>query len=107
MTNRRAQMVEDRYLRDSARALLEADIEHLKSGLSQRGITERALDRVKDGAIDIYEEAVEVAEDNKGALAALVAAIVVWFARNPIFSLLGLEEDSDDAAGEHDETEER
>ena len=107
MTDRRAQMVEDRYLRDSARALLDADIEHLKSGLSQRGITERALDRVKDGAIDIYEEAVEVAEDNKGALAALVAAIVVWFARNPILSLLGLEEYSDDAAGEHDEAEER
>ena len=107
MTDRRAQMVEDRYLRDSARALLDADIEHLKSGLSQRGITERALDRVKDGAIDIYEDAVEVAEDNKGALAALVAAIVVWFARNPILSLLGLEEYSDDAAGEHDEVEER
>ena len=102
MTDRRAQMVEDRYLRDSARALLEADIEHLKSGLSQRGITERALDRVKDGAIDIYEEAVELAEDNKGALAALVAAVLVWFARNPILDVFGLgseDDDTSDAAG--------
>lgn len=106
MTSRRARMIEDRYLRDSAKALMEADLEHLKTGLSQRGLTERALDKVREGAVDIYEEAVEVAEDNKGALAALVAAVIVWFARNPILGLFGLGEEAD-TSDEHDEAEER
>lgn len=94
--------MEDRYLRDSARALVEADIEHLKSDLSHKGIGERILDRAKEGAIDLYEEAVDVAEDNKGALAALLAAIVVWFARNPILSTFGFGDAEED--DEWDET---
>lgn len=92
---RRARMKEDRYLRDSARALVEADLQHLRGGLQRKGLGERALDRVRDGAADIYEEALEVAADHKGALVALLAAIAVWFARHPIFSLLGFHEESD------------
>lgn len=107
MSDLRARMVEDRYLRDSAKALLEADIEHLRNGLSQRGLTERAFERVKESAVDIYEEAVEAAEDNKGALAALIAAVVVWFARNPILSLFGFGAESDDPAIGRDEAAER
>ena len=102
MTDRKTRMIEDRYLRDSARALVEADVEHLKTGLERKGIAARALGSVKDGALKIYEEALEVADDNKGALAALVAAILVWFARNPILDILGFG-DSDDAAADRDE----
>ena len=57
---------------------------------------ERALDRVREGATDLYDEALDVAEDNKGALAALIAAIVVWFARHPILELFGIDTDGDD-----------
>lgn len=96
MSDRRARMLEDRYLRDSARALVEADIEHLKSDFANRSLGERAIDRVKEGATDLYEEAMDVAEDNKGALAALIAAIVVWFARHPIMELFGLEPSASD-----------
>ena len=92
MIDRKARMIEDRYLRDSARALVEADIEHIKADFAHKGLGERAMDRVTEGALDLYEEAIEVAEDNKGALAALVAAIAVWFARNPIFALLGVQD---------------
>ena len=105
MTDRKARMIEDRYLRDSARALVEADVDHLKTGLEQKGFAARALGSVKDGAIDIYEEALDVADDNKGALAALIAAIFVWFARNPILDFFGLG-DSDDTAADHDEAAE-
>lgn len=107
MTDRRARMIEDRYLRDSAKALVEADFDHLKTGLTQRGLTERAFDKVREGAVEIYEEAVEVAEDNKGALAALVAAVLVWFARNPLLSLFGLSQEADDTAQDRDGVEER
>ena len=96
MTERRAQMLADRHLRNSARALVEADIENLKADFNQKTLGERAFDRVREGALDVYEEALDVAENNKGALAALIAAIVVWFSRNPILSLLGIEEGEED-----------
>lgn len=89
-------MLEDKYLRDSSRALVEADIEHIKADFAYKGLGERAMDRMTEGAMDLYEEAIEVAEDNKGALAALIAAIVVWFARNPLLDLLGFGNDEEE-----------
>ena len=96
MTDRKARMLEDKYLRDSARALVNADIQHLKADLAHKGVGERVLDRAKEGAIDLYEDAVEMADDNKGALAALVAAVIVWFARHPIMSAFGFDNSEDE-----------
>ena len=104
MSDRRIRMLEDKYMRDSARALVEADIEHLKSDFAHKGLGERAIERVREGATDLYEEAADMAGDNKGALAALIAAIVVWFARNPIMELFGRDPDEgDDTATENPE----
>ncbi len=89
-------LLADRYIRDSARALVTADIEHLRNNLASKTLASRAVDRLSEGAADLYEEAVEMAEDNKGALAALFAAILVWFARNPIFDLLGFGAEDDE-----------
>ena len=101
MTDRLAMMKQDRYLRDSAKALVEADIDHLKTSFARKSLTERAVDRVVGGASELYDDAVDIAGDNKGALAALVAAVVVWFARNPILGLLGFDVAQDE--GEDDE----
>ena len=113
MSDRKAQMLADRYLRDSARALVDADIQHIKADFAHKGLGQRAMDRVTEGAMDLYEEAIEVAEDNKGALAALIAAVVVWFARNPILAAFGLapedeyEDEDDDGWDLRDELAER
>lgn len=101
MIDRKTQMLADKHLRDSARALVDADIEHLKADLAHKGVGERILDRAKEGAIDLYEDAIDLADDNKGALAALLAAVAVWFARHPILSAFGL-----DNARESEEDEE-
>lgn len=94
MTWRREQLAEDRHLRDAARALVEADIANLRADLRVKGIGERAVDRITEGASDVYEEAIEVAADHKGALAAIIAALVLWFARHPILeTLFGQDED--------------
>ena len=106
MSDRHARMLEDRHLRDSARALVEADFENLKADLDRKGLATRALDTFKEGAVDIYEDAVDIAEDNKGALAALLAAVVVWFARNPILDLFGVGT-HDDPDGESAEAAEQ
>lgn len=88
MTARLEQMLEDRHVRDAARALVESDIQNLRADLSVKGIGERAVDRIAEGASEVYDEAIEVAADHKGALAAIVAALVLWFARHPILEAL-------------------
>lgn len=88
MTWRREQLIEDRHLRDAARALVEADLKTLRADLSAKSLGERAVDRIAGGASDVYDEAVEVASDHKGALAAILAALALWFARHPIVDAL-------------------
>ena len=96
-------MQEDRLLRDAARALVDADIANLRADLAARSIPSRMMDRVSEGATDVLDEAVAVAEDNKGVIAALLGAIVLWFARNPIMDqFLG-----DDRNQEHDRADDR
>ena len=100
MTWRREQLLEDRHLRDAARALVEADLQNLRAELSVKSLGERAVDRIAEGANEVYDEAIEVAADHKGALAAIVAALALWFARHPILeALFG---DREDAAGAGD-----
>jgi hypothetical protein len=81
-------MSEDRLLRDAARALVQADIAQLKASLAARSIPERIGDRIGEGATDVLDEAVAVADDHKGVVATLIGAIILWFARHPIIDLL-------------------
>lgn len=81
-------MLEDRMLRDAARALVDADLANLKADYAARGIGQRVKDRFEEGAAIVLEEAVAVADDNKGVIATLIAAIVLWFARHPLIDLV-------------------
>ncbi len=96
MTNRRLRMLEDKHLRDSARALVEADVEHIKADFANKGMAKRALFRLRENAGELYNEALDVADSNKGAVAAVFAALVVWFARNPLLDMVGLGIEQDD-----------
>ncbi len=79
---------EDRLLRDAARAIVEADIAQLKASLAERSIPERIGDRIGEGATDVLDEAVAVADENKGVVATLIAAIILWFARHPLIDMV-------------------
>lgn len=96
MTDLKRQMIEDRAMRDAARTILESDIAHIKSELSAKGIGERMLGSVGEGAVDVLERAGEAADNHKGVLATLVGAVVLWFARNPILDLFTEESAEDD-----------
>ena len=91
------QLREDRMLRDAARALLDADIANLRASLAGKSIPSRIVDRIGEGAADVLDEAIEVADNNKGVIATLIAAILLWFARHPIIDLF-----SDEKASEAD-----
>ena len=89
-------MREARALRDASLALVKADVAHLQNSLSSRSLSERFVDRVSEGAVDVFEEAMDVADNHRGALATLIAAVFVWFARNPILSLFADDEDENE-----------
>ncbi len=100
MSSRGRQMRESRALRDAALALVKADIANLKGDLVKRSPTERAMDTAKEAAIDVLDEAAYIADQHKGIASAIVAAIILWFARRPILALIF---GSDEEAGDEDE----
>jgi len=104
MSDLRAQMIEDRALRDAAKSLLDADVENVREDFSGKGLAVRAKDRLTEGASEVYDEASHVAADNKGALIAIIAALVMWFARNPITDLFASDETTQ-AEDDHTETD--
>ena len=97
------EMREDRALRNSALALVKVDVANVKDDVSAKGIKDRVTDRLADGALDVFEEATNIADNNRGVLATLLAAVGIWFARNPILDILGSEDDYDSEPGEHAE----
>ena len=101
--------IEDRALRDAARAVLAEDIERLRANLGEEGIASRVSSgvsstissRIRSGARDVLAQARAQAGDHKGVLAVLVGAIILWFARGPILEWL----DEFAEAGTEDEFE--
>ena len=90
MTKLPQQFLEDRALRDAARDVFMADIQHARTSISGKGIAARVGSRVGDGAKDVFEVAKVHADDNRGILAALLGALVLFFAREPILEILGI-----------------
>ena len=93
MTQLPARLREDRELRDKARAVLAEDLARLQGSLDEQGIASRVSSgvtstistRIRTGARDVLDQARAQAEDKKGVLALLISAIILWFAREPIF----------------------
>ncbi len=99
MTSLPRRFIEDKALRDAARQVLDADLEHFKGALAEQGIASRVRGqitgklrrRIAAGARDALEQAKGAAEDHRGVLAVLVGALVLWLARAPLLELLGLD----------------
>lgn len=101
MSDPERRLAEDKALRDAALGLFKADLALVRADLAERGIGQRIADRLGEGTMDMLDEAVDYAEDNKGKVAAGVAAVVLWFARGPILDALGrlVGEDQEPADG--------
>ncbi len=99
--------IEDRELRDSARAVFLADLGHARGALSRKGLFDRFTGwiggRVGTGAKDVAEVAAASISANRSGIALLITALVVWFSRDAITEFLGVhaaetEEGADDAS---------
>ncbi|AWW74682.1 hypothetical protein CD351_09630 [Erythrobacter sp. KY5] len=95
MSKLEERLIQDREMRDLARANLMADIEHAKEAFSATGVFGRVGGRIGDGAKDVLEVAKFQAEDKRGILALLIGAILLWLGRQPILEALGLEDELD------------
>ena len=104
MTDLPQRFIEDRRLRDAARAVLAEDIERLRANLSEQGIASRVSSgvsstissRIRTGARDVLAQAKAQAGDHKGVLGVLVGAIVLWLARGPIVDWLDGVDDAEE-----------
>lgn len=98
------QLREDRALRDAAKAVLMADIEHARASFSAKGVADRVGTRIGDGAKDAFEVAKVNADDNRGIIAILIGAVLLWLSREPILEILGLKEAEPDLESDISET---
>lgn len=89
MNGAEQRLAEDKALRDAALGLFKADLALVRADLAERGVGQRVADRLGEGAMDVLDDAVDYAEDNKGQIAAALAAVALWFARRPILGALG------------------
>lgn len=106
MTRLPGRFIEDRQLRDAARAVLTEDIDRLRESLAAQGIASRVSTgvsstisgRIRTGARDVLAEARAQAGERKGLLAGIIAAIVLFLARGPILEWIEdlLESDFED-----------
>ncbi len=94
MNPRKLQMEEDRALRDAALMLVKDDIAHLRGDIEEKGIVARIASSAAMGTVDIFEEGMEFAQENKPVsygIGAVLAAVVGWWALGG-----GKSDDSDD-----------
>ncbi|SHN49106.1 hypothetical protein [Erythrobacter sanguineus] len=103
MTALPPRFIEDRALRDAARAVLEDDVARLRASLGEQGVASRVsssvgstiTSRVRNGAGDVLEQARQRAGDNPGVLALLMGAIMLWLMRGPILALIDTDDGDD------------
>ena len=102
MSDLERRLAEDKGLRDAALRLFKADLALVRADLGERGVGQRIADRLGTSAMDLLDEGIDYAEDNKGKIAAGIAAVVLWFARRPILSALGrlIGDDEEPAGGD-------
>ncbi len=101
--------LEDRALRDAARAVLEEDIARLRAALDEQGVASRVsssvsttvTSRIKAGAGDVLAQAKASAADNPGIIALVIGAILLWLMRGTVLDLIETAlEDADEEEGD-------
>ena len=96
-------LAEDRQLRDAALEVFSTDLRFIREDLRAKGVGERIADRIGSSAMDVIDEAVDYAEANTGRVAAVFAAVVLWFARTPLLNglarIFGYEGDDEEQDG--------
>ncbi|AIT78443.1 hypothetical protein [Novosphingobium pentaromativorans] len=86
MGNLARQLEADRAMRDAARTAFDARYGAIKADMEKRGIAGRVIDESIEQAREMLDEAVDIAESNPGVVGGTLAALMLWFLRNPIMA---------------------
>jgi hypothetical protein len=81
-----SQLAALRDQRNAAKAILDERIAGVRQDLAERSVAGRIADKASDTALDALDEAVAVVDAHPGIIAGTLAALAVWFLRNPIMS---------------------
>ncbi len=84
MNDPAARLVQDRVTREAALAAFTANLTQVKNDLEARGIGGRIADQAGKEVRAGFNEALAIADGSKGIVAATIAALVLWFLRNPL-----------------------
>jgi len=79
-------VLSERSLRNAARSTFDQRLAQVRQDIEARGIGGRIADKVGGDARDMLDEAVEVADQNRGVVAGTIVALLLWFFRNPIMA---------------------
>jgi hypothetical protein len=77
-----------RVARDKAKAALTQRLSLVRNDLDTRSIGGRIADKAVGETADVALEAIEIVESHKVVVGGTLAAIVLWFARNPLIAII-------------------
>lgn len=79
---------EDRRMRNAAKRLVTNDIDHLRSGVEEKGLVSRAALRMQEGAEGVGEDVATFARQNPGRFGSMIAigaaVLAGWIFRKPL-----------------------
>ncbi len=79
-------LAEARAARDAARVEFDTKLAELRGDPAARSIGGRVADRLASDARAAMHQALDVAGESKGIIAGTIAALALWFLRNPIIA---------------------
>jgi len=78
-----------RATRDVARDVFDTRLSQVRADLSAKGLSGRIADRIGEDAQLMLDEAVDIADRNRGIIAGTIAVLMIWIFRAPILAWIG------------------
>lgn len=89
MSKASSELDADRAARNNARRRFDSRFGQAKQDMTPTAIGTRVTGNLKRQARDTFDDAVEIADENRTVVAGTLAALAIWFLRKPITSWLG------------------
>ena len=87
MTEAENRFAEDRANRKAARGLFDSRLAQVKADLAARSVPGRIKAKATDEVAKGIEQGVTIAKESKGIIAGTMAALALWFFREPLWAL--------------------
>ena len=87
MSKTEQRLSEDRANRSAARGLFDQKLAQVKADFAARGVGARVKAKAADQGKQALSQGLEVAKESKGIIAGVIAALALWFLRNPLLAL--------------------